>query len=374
MIDRENEKDMIKPNYDHSIMSVTNSLLKYYGATPHHATLPVVDELLARDYKNVVLFVMDGMGVNVLEKNLSSNAFLRKHIKAELSSVYPCTTTAATTSLLTGKTPAEHGWIGWSCYFKEVDKCIDLFSNCESGTESPAGKEHQPYKYLAYNNILNVIGCNVKTCAVWPFTQYLANTMEDVCRHLKNLCSDGERKFIYAYLQQPDKDIHKFGVSSNRIEKMMTDYNHQIESLAGSFSDTLLLITADHGMIDAATKCVEDYPAVNNALLRHICVEPRCCSMYVKEEYKAVFPKIFSDAFGDQFKLLTHQEFLQSGLLGSGVPHVKTADFIGDYVAVAVADTALWYKDVNGEYQDYKGDHAGMTVEELTVPLIVVEK
>ena len=60
------ESYMVKPNYDNSIMSITNSLLKYYGVKPHHATLPLADELLAKDYKNVVLLLMDGMGVNVL--------------------------------------------------------------------------------------------------------------------------------------------------------------------------------------------------------------------------------------------------------------------------------------------------------------------
>ena len=45
---------MVKPNYDNSIMSITNSLLKYYGVKPHHATLPLADELLEKDYKNVM--------------------------------------------------------------------------------------------------------------------------------------------------------------------------------------------------------------------------------------------------------------------------------------------------------------------------------
>ena len=365
---------MVKPNYDNSIMSITNSLLKYYGVKPHHATLPLADELLAKDYKNVVLLLMDGMGVNVLERSLPENAFLRKHIKTELSSVYPCTTTAATTSVLTGRTPAEHGWIGWSCYFKEVDKCIDLFSNLESGTESPASDENQPYKYMPYDNILSVIGDNVKTCAVWPYTEYFADTMEGICEHIKNLCGNDERKFIYAYHAQPDHDIHDFGVDSDCIKQMLLNDNNQLEALVNSLSDTLFLITADHGMKDITMKCVEDYPAINRALIRHICVEPRCCSFYVKEEYKTDFPQLFTNAFGNKFKLFSHKEFLESGLLGNGVPHSKTEDFIGDYVAAAVSDVALWYKDINGGYEDFKSAHAGLTKEELTVPLIVIQK
>lgn len=365
---------MVKPDYDNSIMSITNSLLKYYGEKPYHATLPIVDELLAKDYKNVVLLLMDGMGVNVLERNLPENAFLRKHIKTEISSVYPCTTTAATTSILTGKTPAEHGWIGWSCYFKEVDKCIDLFTNHESGTESPASDENQPYKYLPYGNILNVISDNVRTCFVSPFSKYFADTMEGICEHLKNLCNDTEKKFIYAYHYQPDHDLHDFGVSHDCIKQMMADYNNQLETLMQSLSDTLFLITADHGMTDIKMKCVEDYPAINNALIRHICIEPRCCSLYVKEKFKTDFPQKFTNVFGDKFKLFTHKEFLESGLLGEGVPHFKIEDFVGDYVAVAVSDIALWYKDINGAYNDFKSAHAGLTKEELTVPLIVIQK
>ena len=160
---------MIKPNYDNSIMSITNSLLKHFGVEPHHSTLPILDNLLLKDYKNVVLLVMDGMGINVLERNLQENAFLRKHIKREISSVYPCTTTAALTSILTGKTPNEHGWIGWSNYFKEVDKSIDLFSNHESGTDKDASSEHLPNKIIAYESIFSQIGNNVKNLRCFAF-------------------------------------------------------------------------------------------------------------------------------------------------------------------------------------------------------------
>lgn len=365
---------MIKPNYDNSIMSVSNSLLKHFGVEPHHATLHVFDDLLLKEHKNVVLLIMDGMGINVLERHLPQNAFLREHIISEISSVYPCTTTAALTSILTGKTPNEHGWIGWSNYFKEVDKCIDLFSNHESGTENNASSEHLPNKILAYESIFSQIGSNVKTCAVSPFAEYFANTMEGICEHIKSLCSEDSKKFIYAYHYQPDHDMHDYGVSHDFIKRMMINYNNQLETLIGSLSDTLFLITADHGMADITMKSVEDYPTINNALIRHICVEPRCCSMYVKDEYKADFEKVFVDIFNDKFKLFTHDEFINSGLLGDGIPHAKVSDFVGDFIAIAVSDVALWYKDINGEYNDFKGAHAGLTRDEMRVPLIVIEK
>lgn len=365
---------MIRPNYDNSIVSVTNSLLKHFGVEPHHATLPKLDDLLIKNYKNVVLLVMDGMGINVLERNLPRNAFLRKYIKSEISSVYPCTTTAAITSILTGKTPNEHGWIGWSNYFKEVDKCIDLFSNHVSGTENDASNEHLPNKILAYESFFSQIGSKVKSYAVSPFSEYFANNIDEICDHIKTLCSNDSKKFIYAYHNQPDHDMHNFGVSTHGIKMMMADYNNKLETSINSLSDTLFLITADHGMTDITMKCVEEYPLINEALVRHICVEPRCCSMYVKEEFKAGFERLFTDTFNDKFKLFNHDEFINSGLLGDGIPHEKVCDFVGDFVAVAVSDVALWYKDINGEYKNFKGHHAGLTKDEMTVPLIAIEK
>ncbi len=368
----------VKPNYSNSIVSVTNSLLKHYGAAPHHNTLPVLDSLLSQGYKNVVILVMDGLGTNVLKSNLPEDSFLRKHVYTEISSVYPCTTTAAITSILSGKTPAEHGWIGWSCYFSEINKCVDLFSSNESGTESPACEEHLPDKVLPFETIFskikNATDGNIKTCAVSPFSEYFANSMESICEHIKNLCDEPAKKFIYAYNYQPDREMHQFGVNAKCVKEMLLDYDKQLETLVNSLSDTLFLITADHGMTDITMKRIEDYEQIGNALMRHICVEPRCCSFYVKDEFIADFPKMFADTFGDKFILYNHDEFVQSGLLGEGTPHSKVNEFVGDYMAVAVSDIALWYDDIKGEYNDFKGAHAGLSNEEMNVPLIVVEK
>lgn len=79
---------MLKPDYQNCILNITNSLLKYYGDKPFHSTLPVLDAILTKQYKNIVLLVMDGMGTNVLERNLPENSFLRKNIVAEISSVF----------------------------------------------------------------------------------------------------------------------------------------------------------------------------------------------------------------------------------------------------------------------------------------------
>ena len=45
---------------------------------------------------------------------------------------------------------------------------------------------------------------------------------------------------------------------------------------------------------------------------------------------------------------------------------------IGDYVALAVADRTIF--NTHLEAQEMPGVHAGLTREEISVPLIVIEK
>ena len=61
------------------------------------------------------------MGHNVLQ-NSSPNGEFAKHEIDVITSVYPCTTTAALTTYYSAKSPLETGWIAWSQYFKELRK------------------------------------------------------------------------------------------------------------------------------------------------------------------------------------------------------------------------------------------------------------
>ena len=59
---------MIKyPDYDRSILSIASSLLKHFGVTDcQHKTLPEFDKLLEKNYKNVIVILLDGLGTSTL--------------------------------------------------------------------------------------------------------------------------------------------------------------------------------------------------------------------------------------------------------------------------------------------------------------------
>lgn len=140
----------IPVNYDDSLVSLACSVLKRFGAPYTHGTLEDFDKLLAKGYKNVVVMLFDGMGTAILEKHKRVAPFLIEHNIRRISSVFPPTTTAATTSIETGLTPCEHGWLGWALYFKEVDKTYAFSPTPSSArTKLPQTIPWQKPRYLS---------------------------------------------------------------------------------------------------------------------------------------------------------------------------------------------------------------------------------
>ena len=124
------------PDYEHCLVNLANSILKKFGAKTTAATLPLADQYLDKDYKNVVVLLLDAMGISILEKHLVEDGFFRSHLAGAYDSVYPPTTVAATTSILSGLYPNEHGWLGWDMYYPQLDKNVTVFTNQEQLLEN----------------------------------------------------------------------------------------------------------------------------------------------------------------------------------------------------------------------------------------------
>lgn len=105
--------------------------------------------------------------------------------------------------------------------------------------------------------------------------------------------------------------------------------------------------------------------------------EGRMVGFFVKENRKQEFEKIFNEKFKDKFLLYTKEEFLNSGLLGEGIPHKKVDDFVGDYVAISTSGTRILLENyltvATGKVDNKVSTHCGLTKEELEVPIIKIE-
>lgn len=362
------------PNYDKSILSIASSVLNYYGVNDcPHKTLGTFDEMLQKDYKNVIVMLFDGMGLSAINTHLSETSFIRKHLICPVSSVFPSTTTAATTSIQSGRSPIEHGWLGWDLYFKELDENVAVFRNTLQRNGEQAADYNVGGRYIPCESIFSRIekaNKDVKAYCVSPFSNIPASTLEDVLQDVLLLSKQKGRKYIYAYHPEPDSLMHIFGVGSNQVKHKISEINSMVEALCSELEDSIVVVTADHGLVDSKTNFLEEYPEIWNKLKRPTSIEPRALSLFVKDEYKNVFKQEFEKTFPDKFLVLTKAEVYEKHLFGYGAAHPRVDEFLGDFLAVAISDLTL----VNYREESFVGVHAGLDEREMTVPFIAVER
>ena len=53
--------DITFPDYNNCILNTMSSFLKYYNVTCGYASNKILDDVLAKQFKNVVFMVFDGM-------------------------------------------------------------------------------------------------------------------------------------------------------------------------------------------------------------------------------------------------------------------------------------------------------------------------
>jgi Uncharacterized proteins of the AP superfamily len=364
------------PNYENCLVNLSNSILKYYGAKTHHSTLRELDDILAKNYKNVVLVLYDGFGSSLISRNLGTDSFLHRNKRKDITSVFPATTTAATTSVLTGLTPAEHCWLGWDTYIPSADKIVTMFLNVVKGTDEKAADYNLPQKEFAYTNIIEKINNagNAKAYCVSPFEgiTYDVNNYDEMYEHVLELCSIDENKFIYAYCDQPDHLMHILGTDDEKITELMKTLDYKTEEFCAKLDDTLIIVTADHGHMTAGDSIIlDDYPTLKDMLIRETSLEQRAVSFFVKTEMLDAFKQEFNRLFAEDFILLTKQEVLDRKLFGDGIVHSQFEACLGEYLAISLSDKAIFDERSSTVF---KGLHAGLMEDEVLIPFIAVEK
>ncbi|HAX72248.1 MAG TPA: phosphodiesterase [Firmicutes bacterium] len=381
-------KKVVLPNYERSTLNNMASVMKHYGVDTIYNSLPEVDAALKKNYKNIVFMVCDGLGLDMLNKNLATSEFLHQHLATHVTTVFPSTTTAAMTAYYAGISPNEHGWLGWSLYFKEYGRCIDTFLNTDSYTGEAILGESAADSLMPYDHVLDKIEVathnKVTTYMIQP--HYLTHrgkgacfgyeSEAQMCDKITELCADENHNFIFVYDINPDKIMHPTGCYSPETKEALKKINDYIKKIADAVEDTLIIVSADHGLLNIKeTLALNEYPDIDECFYMPPCVEKRAVSCFVKPEMRDVFKDRFEKHFGEQFILFTREEVFEKQLLGYGTPHPKTKDFIGDFLACAIGDIMLDYvpKTANKKLE-LAGMHAGLTFEEMVVPVIMVDK
>lgn len=362
------------PDYEHSILNVTATILTHYKAQTPYKTLPMLEEAL-KDKKHVVLVLLDGMGANILYKHLFKDAFLIRYLKDVITSVFPPTTVAATTTVLSGLPPYASGHLGWVQYFPKEDVNIALFPNQDFYEPARNLDTNFKEKYLKYPSLYEQIkrgSPNVSMAELFPnFREDGYATFKNQVDRVIDITRNKDRSFSYVYWTEPDLTQHHYGVDAYETRKVLYDLDQEVERMAFFVArGTTIIVIADHGLTDVQEVPLMQNDVLMNMLRKKPSIEARATNFFVKHNELKNFKEKFEEVYGKHFMLLTKQELYDRKLLGEGKKHKLLDQFIGDYIAIATSNQMM---SLSGD-KPFIAHHAGLTKEELEVPLIIFSK
>lgn len=359
---------LMKPDYKDTILNIIAGIRKNYGY-PSRYEEP--KEIFDKKYKNCIILLIDGMGMNILNENLEGDDFLRKNILFSEHAIYPSTTAASTTATVSGRAPQESGWTGWENYIKELDRDIILFTGENYFTGEKTGRTGYDFMpVIPFYSDMRVRGYQINPDFSKPQVD-----INDVLNQSLEKLNNPKGVIEYVYWPEPDTIMHKTGPYSIETKTMLKEINDKVERYANTLpEDTLLIISADHGHTPVEPIDFYHCKSIYKYLKNNPSNDSRCITFRVKDGCHKEFEKTFNQLFGNIYKLMKSEDAIKEGYFGpANTPiHSRISDFLGDYVAMATNKYYFNYKGPDGHI--FKSHHAGITKDEMEVPVIVIRK
>jgi alkaline phosphatase len=157
-----------------------------------------------------------------------------------------------------------------------------------------------------------------------------------------------------------------FGCKSDEYEAELKDVLDAISKIESSLpNDTLLVVTADHGMVDMSRRIwLED----EHQVLPHIDMvtgEPRFRHIHTSNVQSVVS---HFEKFAEDFLTLTREEFI-----ATMSDETEFEDRIGDVVVIARReDVGLCARTIDNRVSNLIGQHGGASDTERDIPIALM--
>ena len=383
---------MFKPDYQGgSLVNLIQSLGLALGGGGGGPCPPLagLDLRTLSEARHILLVVIDGLGENILRRFPDSR--LAGADRRVISSVFPTTTAAAITSLLTGRAPRQHGVTGWYQWLREAGVVSTILPFV-----TRAGNVDLHQLGLSVRQVIDsppfMAGVNRNRQAWLPESiansPYSATLTAPALRHgydcleslgerlVQQLRLDPDPGLSWVYWPELDGLMHHTGPDSPAVAELFAALDDWwlalTQGLAGT--DTLVLLTADHGHIATTPDRhvrLEQHPELRECLTLPLCGEPRAASCYVRPQARQRFERYVSTELAQYCSLKPAADLVEEGWLGPGQSHPELDSRLGDYVLL-MHDNYVIKDTLAGEQPfSFAGVHSGTSREEMEVPLIM---
>lgn len=379
-----------RPDYHGaSLVDLMASVIRARGGRSAHMGLGAGFEQRLAAARHVVLLVVDGLGLAQRESYLAAapaSPFLAQSPHHELSSVFPATTAAAVTTLMTGASPAEHGILGWFLNLHDLGVVSAILPSI-SRTDMPIVDGEFPLAdYLAIPRPAETMaGSRValthrfilesrfsKAAARWDETHAI-ETLGELEETLTRLVQRPEPGYFYAYWPGYDGLSHQFGPTSEQALRHLGE----IDAFLGRLQEALrrhgaaLLVTADHGFVATPPEQHVDLSTIDG-LYDDLATLPsgdsRAVSLFVRPARLPALRQRLRD-FGDYFAVIEGETLFEAGVFGPGDHHSALYGRVGDLVLLARGTCSLSAPPYGRPPHRVPGSHGGMTEPEMRIPL-----
>ena len=357
-----------------SLYNFTNSLLKYFQAETFHPSIKEVDELLKKtNKKRIACFLFDGMGEYILNCHKRITKYILKHKYITIQSTNPPTTVAATTAFLTGKSPIETGYLGWTQYLDDDGPLIDVFpgKNAFTGEKIDHPSITEKTTKTNIDELLKKAGVEASTQFSYPVDKVNgAKSIEEVFLKADDYFKDPKHQFLYSYHVSPDNLIHGSGVKGKDVHKVLKEVVKYLKKFVKKHPDILVFSFADHGLIDVLYRDIVKIPGLVDCLEKPFAIEGRAASFFVKKGKEQEFEESFRHYF-PYFVLLKMDEALKMNFFGDGEMNPIDRFSFGNYLAISKKDEVLFDSRYKKEDDILFAHHAGNTEREKDICLSV---
>ena len=370
-----------KVHNENTLVNLSNSILKHFGATCFHESIPEIDELL-KGHKKVVAVLFDGMGQNITRLHLKENSYIRSNYVTTINSTFPPTTAAATTAFLTGKYPIETGWLGWTEYFKDYDRNIILFTSTDynTGEQLESSRENCiAEKYFPTQKIFSLID-ETKKARAFNLSRYPIQNdgpkhlLVDGVSKLRKILKENDECFVYFYWDSPDREMHEKGIDSFTTHYQVKKAQRFIKKVTKQNPDTLFILLADHGHINVKFTDICEHEDLYALLDKPMTLEKRTPSFFVKEGKEKEFETLFNKYYGEHYELVSKSDAFKNNLFGEGKAARGVESVLGNYIAISLDEMSLYASKELNHMDIFKGHHAGGTKEERLIDISVFNK
>ncbi len=367
----------VVPDYGGACLSsVVPALLGRTGSLP-----PWMPAGLAH-VGQVLLLVVDGLGWEQLRAWPELAPTLSSGQGGPITSVVPTTTATALTSITTGRTPAEHGVVGyrmavpagegvgrsqrsvlnvlhWTADGSDVRRRVPAaeLQSCPPftgpGVPAVTRSEFAPTGFTAAHlSGARLIGWRM------PSTMVV-----EALRQLRQ----GE-PFVYAYYDGLDKVAHEHGLGDHYRAELSA-----LDRLVGDLADGLppgaaLVVVSDHGQVQVDAMAQLPGPAMF-AMVELVSGEGRFRWLHARPGAEEELLRAAEEAYGDQAWVRSRQQVVGDGWFG-GPLAPAVAERLGHVAVVAREPVAFLDPADTGESR-LLARHGSLTTAEMLVPLLV---